>query len=189
MFSGVCLDLPAGGIAHLRGPNGAGKSSLLAILAGLIGPSAGHGNFDGRPLKSGGFSDLVALAGHQDALKSALTLRENILAWIYILGGNPRMVDSVMDRFGLTSRANIPAERCSAGERRRAALARVVASDRPLWLLDEPTASLDEVARGCLADALQQHAENGGLAVVSLHAALDPQPAVVVDLAALGSSQ
>ncbi len=186
MFAGVDLDLPAGGIAHVRGPNGSGKSSLLAMLAGLIPPAAGSASLDGRQLGRGGFGDLVALAGHQNALKPALTLRENIHAWISILGGDANQVDPALDRFGLARRADVPAERCSAGERQRTALARVVASGRPLWLLDEPTASLDDAAQGQLVDALRDHAASGGLAVVALHGSLDPPPAAAVSLSCSG---
>lgn len=186
VFEGVDLELPAGGIAHLRGPNGSGKSSLLAILAGLLRPAAGEGMLGSWRLGEEGFGDLAALSGHRNALKPSLTIRENLRYWIAILGGEARKIESVLERFGLARIANTPAEQCSAGERQRAALARVTAIDRPLWLLDEPTASLDMGGRRLLGGVLRDHASRGGLAVISLHGDLDPFPVATIALDAHG---
>ena len=176
VFSGISLELRAGSIAHVRGPNGSGKSSFLAVIAGLIPLSEGEGNYGEVPLSSGGIAECVAYAGHLDALKPALTLRQNLEAWTRILGGQAGYTDTALNLFALGERADVPAGLCSAGERRRAALARMLASGRPLWLLDEPTASLDTKACACLSDALAEHVSMGGCAVIALHGQLQPEP-------------
>ena len=184
VFAGLAFELRAGEIAHLRGPNGSGKSSLLAVLAGLLPAAAGNVRIDGQPAGAGMLTAAAAYAGHQDGLKPALTLQENLVGWLRILGAEETGGEAALARMGIAARAGTPARFCSAGERRRAALARVFATGRPVWLLDEPAASLDADGIKRLSAALAGHAASGGLAVVATHQPLTPTPAVTVELAA-----
>lgn len=182
VFRDVSLDLPAGRVAHVRGANGSGKSSLLAILAGLLRPSAGDGRLGDLPLGSAAFRANTAYAGHRDALKPTLTLRENLTAWVRILGGRAESIDDAVERYALGPVADTQAGLCSAGERQRAALARVLTLDRPFWVLDEPAATLDSNARETLAGTIADHAHSGGSAVIALHGDLAPEPESTIRL-------
>lgn len=182
LFADLDLELRDGMILHVRGPNGAGKSSLLAILAGLLPPISGLIRIDGQTARPESLARACAWAGHLDGLKPALSMRENLTCWLRILGAAAADPDAALRQFGLAGRADTPVRDCSAGERRRAALARVVAAGRPLWLLDEPSASLDEDGNARLSEALRAHAAGGGLAVVATHRALEPAPDRVIAL-------
>ena len=180
LFAGIHLDLAPGGIAHVRGPNGSGKSSLLLVVAGLLPAEAGSVHADGEPLRP----ESVAFAGHRDGLKPALTLAENLHAWAGILGAGAGAVPGALAALHLTHRADTPAGQCSAGECRRAALARVWLTGRPLWLLDEPGATLDADGRRLLGRLLAGHRQAGGTALIATHDRLPPAPAAVIELAA-----
>lgn len=178
LFSGIGLALGPGSIAHVRGPNGSGKSSLLLALAGILPPARGTVLWNGEPM----FSECVAYAGHLDGLKPALTLRENLVAWARILGADPAQVPFALEALGISHCSNAPAGRCSAGQRRRAALARVLVAARPIWLLDEPSATLDPTGNAILSDLLRQHQDTGGIALIATHDLLPPEPGHVVDI-------
>jgi len=172
VFEGVSLCVGAGEAAVLRGPNGSGKSSLLRVLGGLIPPAAGTATLGDRPISDGeAWRERVALAGHQDAVKPALTVRENLAGWAEMFG-RPGRVEEALARFGLDALAEDPAGWCSAGQRRRLGLARLLVVDRPLWLLDEPTVSLDAASAEVFAGVVKAHCAAGGLAVAATHVAL-----------------
>jgi heme exporter protein A len=152
----------------LRGPNGAGKSTLLRALAGLL-PASGRVALDGRPLGPDARTDLVAYAGHLDAIKPQLTVAENLAFWAGLFGGDPV---PALAAFALAPLADRPAHLLSAGQKRRLGLARLLLAPRRLWLLDEPTVALDADATARLLAALAAHAAAGGLAVVATHAPL-----------------
>jgi heme exporter protein A len=170
VFSGVDFSLPAGRALAVTGPNGAGKSSLLRIIAGLLRPTGGEvGLRGGDPECRAG--EEAHYLGHQDALKSSLSVRENLDFWISFLrsGGD---ADRALSVTGLDTLAGLPAFCLSAGQRRRLSLARLVAIKRPVWLLDEPTAALDQNAQGMLRRLMQDHLGDGGLIVAATHAPL-----------------
>jgi heme exporter protein A len=174
VFEGLDFALRPGEAAALRGPNGSGKSSLLRVLAGLLPPAAGAARLDDLDLSRDGeaWRERVALAGHLDAVKPAFTVRENLAAWARYHGAGPDWVDPALERFGLSALAEDPAHWCSAGQKRRLGLARLLVADRPLWLLDEPTASLDAASAEVFAQAVRDHCAAGGLAIAATHTPL-----------------
>jgi len=172
VFAGVEFALAPGAALLLRGSNGSGKSTLLRCLAGLLPPLAGAVLWDGRPAAEDpeAFRARLHYLGHLDGLKPALTARENLRFWQSLRGGiDPRSADQALDDLALTRLADLPARLLSAGQRRRLALARLIASPAPLWLLDEPNAALDEDSHDRLATALDSHRAGGGIVVVAAH--------------------
>jgi heme exporter protein A len=158
----------------ITGPNGVGKSTLLRALAGLCRPTEGTVRFlaDGvaDPDEVGRH---VHYLGHRDAVKPALTVRENLAFWQDFLGadGGPS-VEAALDAVGLLDIASLPAAYLSAGQRRRLAIARLVAVRRPLWLLDEPTAALDIASEASLIGLMAAHLDAGGALIAATHLAL-----------------
>ena len=166
----ISFQVETGGALLLIGPNGAGKSTLLRLLAGLVRPEAGQVLWNGGDA----LADLpeharrLAYLGHQDAIKPALTVAENLR---FPLASRPD-IDTAIARLGLHNMADIPARMLSAGQRRRLALARVLLSRAPLWLLDEPTLGLDAPALDLAGSAFSQHRASGGLIIAATHVAL-----------------
>ncbi|WP_339947191.1 heme ABC exporter ATP-binding protein CcmA [uncultured Albimonas sp.] len=171
VFEGLSFALVSGQAAALRGPNGSGKSSLLRILAGLAPAAAGAASLDGLTLARDGeaWRERVALAGHLDAVKPAFTVRGNLAAWAAFHGAPPARVDAALERFGLERLAEDPAHWCSAGQKRRLGLARLLVTARPVWLLDEPTVSLDAGATAVFAEVVREHCAAGGVALAATH--------------------
>ncbi|MEL7299304.1 MAG: heme ABC exporter ATP-binding protein CcmA [Pseudomonadota bacterium] len=158
LLSGVTFDVPAGTALSLHGANGLGKTTLLRTLAGLCPPLAGTLRHD---------PETVAYAAHADGLKATLTVAETLSFWARV-NGTARVPEALV-AYGLTALADRPGAALSAGQRRRCALARLVVSGRPIWLLDEPTAALDAEGQGQLADALEAHLAKGGSALLVTH--------------------
>jgi heme exporter protein A len=173
VLRGVSLSLGGGTVLLLRGPNGAGKSTLLRVLAGLLPAAGGSVVLDGidQTRDRDGYGERIAYSGHLDATKATLTVAENLEFWAGLFGTGD--IGTAMRGFGLEPIADRPAGLCSAGQKRRLGLARLLLADRPLWLLDEPTVSLDAAAVAMLAESLRAHCAAGGMAVVATHAALD----------------
>jgi heme exporter protein A len=190
VFAGLDFRLPAGTAALVRGPNGAGKSSLLRIVAGLLPPAAGEVRLGAVSLARdrSALQESVALAGHLDAVKPALTVAENLRIWAGILGAAPGRARAALDRFGLGPIAERPAGQCSAGQRRRLGLARLLVLDRPVWLLDEPTVSLDAASSALVAELVRAHAAAGGVALIATHIDLNLGPVPVLEMPAPGAS-
>jgi len=165
------------------GPNGAGKSSLLRLLAGLIRPESGYFRIEGASAEEA----VVHYLGHADPLKSALTLRETLRFWGAVYRQRGRVpVDAdfneAADIVGLRHALDLPVGVFSAGQRRRAALARLVLSCRQLWLLDEPTSSLDRDGETKLGGLMKDHLARGGLIVAATHADLPIQADQTLEL-------
>ncbi|HRO10973.1 heme ABC exporter ATP-binding protein CcmA [Amaricoccus sp.] len=180
ILRGLSFALGSGETLILRGPNGSGKSTLLRALAGLL-PASGRMEIDGRAVGGEGRADAVAYAGHLDAIKPQLTVAENLRFWARLFGGDP---GAALAAFDLGPLAERPAHLCSAGQKRRICLARLLVAPRRLWLLDEPTVALDADATGRLLRVLREHAAGGGLAIVATHVPLDLAPARELVLAA-----
>jgi len=168
VFAGIEFFLQAGEALLVTGRNGAGKTSLLRMIAGLVRVARG------RLALEGGDPELTLpeqahYLGHQDALKPSLTAAENLAFWASYLGGGGVSPQAALALVGLDALAEVPAAYLSAGQRRRLSIARLVAAQRPIWLLDEPTSTLDRAAQERLAELMRRHLAGGGLIVASTH--------------------
>jgi len=184
VFAGIDIALSQGDALVLTGPNGSGKSSLLRVLAGLLPPEAGALRWQGAPIDADreAHRARVAYLGHLDAVKPALGVAENLRFWIDFAGGDAAACEGALLQFDLGELAQLPARYLSAGQRRRLALARIVAVPRALWLLDEPSTGLDQRSVASLERAIAAHRAAGGIAVISTHAALTLAGAQHLDL-------
>jgi heme exporter protein A len=170
VFSGVSFTLGAGEALLVTGRNGAGKSTLLGALAGLLGHETGTVRADGVGDRT--LPECLHLVAHRDALKNALTVAENLRFAAALLGSPGLSPEEALAHVGLASASALPVAFLSAGQRRRVALARLLVSRRPLWLLDEPLTALDAGSQARLLDLLRQHLSMGGLLLAATHAAL-----------------
>ena len=172
VLMGVSFGLDAGQALILRGPNGSGKTTLLRALAGLQPPLSG--TIDGA-------EDRVAYAAHADGLKAMLSVAENLKFWAQVFGRND--ISVALEAFDLDALRDRLAGTLSAGQKRRLGLARLLVTGRPLWVLDEPTVSLDTKAVAMFSNAVQAHLETGGAALIATHIDLGLPDAQVLDIA------
>jgi heme exporter protein A len=172
LFSGVSLELAAGEACALTGPNGVGKTSLLRAVAGLVAVEAGEIGFDGTDAAQARAEGLH-FQGWQDGLKPARTVREELAFWSRWSGAQPTGAAQAVEALSLEPLLDLEVRRLSAGQRRRLALARLVAAPRPLWLLDEPLSPLDAAWRGRFGELMRSHLDGGGLVLAAVH---DPLP-------------
>ena len=182
VFTGLEFAVGEGGALLLLGPNGCGKSSLLRLIAGLSPPAAGRIAWNGAPIVDDPalHHARVRYLAHLDALKPALTVADNLRFWAGLYGGDGSRTPGALERLGLGRLADVPAGLLSAGQRRRAALARIIVTPAPLWLLDEPTVTLDEAAVATLEELIAEHRAQGGVVVTATHAGFEVPDAVVL---------
>jgi len=184
VFAGLGCRVPSGGALLLTGSNGSGKSSLLRLLATLLTPASGELLWGGVPVARdwARYRALIHYVGHLDALKPALTPRETLGFWASLRGGTEPVIDAALAAFGLGAVADRPCGWLSAGQRRRLALARLVAAPAPIWLLDEPTVALDSDGEARLLTLIAEHRAAGGRVVLATHQPLALSEAAVIVL-------
>jgi heme exporter protein A len=168
VFAGLNFSLSGGEALMVTGRNGAGKSSLLRMIAGLIRAFSGHLALTGGETDAT-LAEQAHYLGHQDPVKPALSVAENLLFWMHYLGANRGKVDVALGAVDLASLAGLPAAYLSAGQKRRLSIARLLAVPRPLWLLDEPTSSLDAPSQKKLGELMRAHLATGGMIVAAAH--------------------
>ena len=171
VFAGVGFSVGAGEALTVTGRNGAGKSSLLRAVAGLLRLVRGKLSLDGGDPELS-IAEQAHYLGHQDALKPALSVEENLRFWTAFLDAPTAGIGEALETVGLATLAGLPAAYLSAGQRRRLSIARLVAVKRPLWLLDEPTSTLDAAAQIRLTDLMTAHLGAGGLILAATHGPL-----------------
>lgn len=170
LFKGLNATLGPGDALLLTGPNGVGKSSLLRLIAGLLPAYAGTMSYDGR----------LALSDESPALDPRLPLAKALGYWAGMDGTGPTAVSVALEALDMTRLAEVPVRLLSTGQRRRANIARVLASGADIWLLDEPGNGLDTASLALLERAIAAHRTQGGIAVIASH-----QPLGLLDAQAL----
>lgn len=172
VLEGVGFALAPGAALVLRGPNGIGKTTLLRSVAGLQPPLSGRISLD---------RDAMAYAGHADGIKASLSVVENLTFWGQVFATD--RLEQALEAFELAPLADRAAGYLSAGQKRRLGLARLVVTGRPVWVLDEPTVSLDRDAVAMFAAAVRAHLASGGMTLLATHIDLGLDEAAVLDLA------
>ncbi|MEM8741988.1 MAG: heme ABC exporter ATP-binding protein CcmA [Pseudomonadota bacterium] len=183
VLAGLTVGLAEGAVLVLRGANGAGKSTLLRAVAGLGRIDAGTVTLrrNGEPAD---LAEHIAYVGHLDAVKPQLTLAENLTFWSRLSGGSPSAIDIALRQMGLDRIADQPAATCSAGQRRRLGLARLLLTPRALWLLDEPTVALDSASTAVIEQLIAAQCAGGGMVLVATHIDLAISNAQILELRA-----
>lgn len=173
LFTDVNFTIKPGSLLQLRGANGSGKTSLLRIVCGLMAPENGEVRWEGVKIRSIGEEYFRSLAylGHRNGIKEELSSLENLRISAGMSGFDlsREKAREALKQVGLSSRENLPARFLSEGQRRRSALARLVACSTKLWVLDEVLASLDAAAVKLVESLLERHLSNDGLAIVATH--------------------
>jgi len=171
VFAGLSFALASGELLAVTGRNGAGKSSLLRTIVGLVRIASGTLTLaDGDPELT--IAEQAHYLGHQDAQKPSLSVAENLRFWAGFLDSGPADIGLALAAVGLEELADLPAAYLSAGQRRRLSIARLLAVKRPIWLLDEPTSTLDAASQDRLAGLMRAHLTEGGMILAATHSAL-----------------
>jgi heme exporter protein A len=184
LFSGLDLRIEAGQALALTGRNGAGKTSLLRAVAGLLRPAEGEIAFDGDAGEleaETARAEALHLVGHHDGLKSTRSAWEELRFQTLWTGGSEASARAAATKLDLDRLLDLEVRRLSAGQRRRIALARLLASPRSLWLLDEPMAPLDAGHREGFGALMAEHLAGGGMVLAAVHDPL-PVPCRVVEI-------
>ena len=185
--------IAAGEALVVTGANGAGKSTLLRTLAGLLPPVAGRIAVtsatapDGEAART--LAEIAHYVGHRNAMKPNISVGENLAFWRRYLGGNQdgsrgsgRSIADCLDALGLPDLSHLPQGYLSAGQQRRASLARLLLVPRPVWILDEPTSALDAASQLTFAEIVEAHVAAGGLVIAATHQPLGLSTTLTLDL-------
>lgn len=173
LFRDLSFTVQPGSLLEITGPNGAGKSTLLHCLTGLRRPESGEIRWQGEPTnRSIKFQSDLRYVGHRVGVKASLTALENLELACAMSGTTRFNAISALERFSIKHCAGLPCRQLSAGQRRRVALARLVASPGRLWVLDEPFSALDRDGQALVSDAIRQFCGEGGTVVMTTHHAV-----------------
>ena len=180
VLSGLSFSCLAGQALIIRGANGSGKSTLLRALATLLDHQSGSVRLEGVTLEDERErAEHIHYLGHLDGIKTALTVEENLAIWHSYYGGAAAdALKPALEAFDLTPLRDLPAQYLSAGQKKRLALSRLLVVPRPLWLLDEPSVSLDLDNKALLSNLINQHTAVGGIAIVTSHEDLHLSPMI-----------
>ena len=182
VFEDIGFSVEDGEGLVVTGPNGSGKSTLLRIVAGFL-PAASGGV---RIAESGETDPSVAFAchylGHQNAMKTALTVTANLAFWQRFCGEGRLGISEALDAVGLGGIGHLPFGYLSTGQRRRAAIAKLLVSHRPVWLLDEPTAGLDKASEQRFTGLINAHCAAGGIVIAATHLPLGLERARMLEM-------
>lgn len=184
LLRGFDLCVNPGERVHLKGPNGVGKSTLIKVLCGLRRAEEGRVCWHGTDIRHDpdSYERSLLYIGHENALNPDLSAVENLHSLQAILGCETEGVERALQDAGLKGRMHLPCRKLSAGQRRRAALSRLLSSRHPLWILDEPAAALDAAGRAWLEAMMLAHGEAGGAVLFSAHEPLAEAGCRVVEL-------
>jgi heme exporter protein A len=171
IFSGLDFEASSGEALAVTGANGTGKTSLLRIIAGLLTITDGSVDLEGGEAELT-LPEQAHYLGHRDALKPAMSVMENLAFWRDFLGGETSDAATSLAAVGLDHAIHLPAAYLSAGQRRRLSIARLLVVRRPVWLLDEPTNTLDTAGQSMFAALMGDHLSHGGLIIAATHAPL-----------------
>ena len=189
VFQNLDFSVSPGMALLLRGPNGSGKSTLLRLAAGFLKPEQGKIAFtheDGaQETDSETFREHIHYVGHLDPVKPAFTVAENLEFWSGFEGNpDPKSgTAEALERMALSHLADVPGRYLSAGQRRRLNIARIAAAKKPVWLLDEPSVSLDDASVSLLADLIADHRSSGGMVIAATHIDLGFESSETLNLA------
>jgi heme exporter protein A len=188
VVSGVTFEVRAGSALILRGPNGSGKTTLLRTIAGYLAPSAGK--VEVRRKGDRADEGVFHYIGHTNGVKPRLSVMENISFWqrYYGAGSDSEAAEEALLAFDLLHLSDYRAGHLSQGQARRLGLARLLAAPRPVWLLDEPSVSLDAASIQRLERTIARHLAQGGLAIVSTHLDLALPNAAILNLGATAAA-
>ncbi|MCD4510626.1 heme ABC exporter ATP-binding protein CcmA [Brucella pseudogrignonensis] len=182
IFAGLSFEVSSGEALIVTGPNGSGKSTLLRIICGLLAPEAGKIEL---------LEDRAALPvraachylGHQNAMKPALSVRENLLFWQKFNGSVRFDIDEALEAVDLPGVEHLPFGYLSTGQKRRVSIAKLLISHRPLWIVDEPTAGLDKASEARFAELMRDHMRDGGMVIAATHIPLGLEGVRTLDMA------
>ena len=171
LFTSVDFALNSGELLLLRGANGSGKTSLLRGLCGLLEFEEGRVLWDGEDISRDmqTFRARFAWYGHKTGFKQDLTAEENLQFERSLRAPGTALVRDVLDRLGLARQRKLPVRSLSAGQQRRASLARLLLSGVNVWIIDEPFTNLDPEGRALVEDLVRDHVRSGGMAIVATH--------------------
>ncbi|MCF6325946.1 MAG: heme ABC exporter ATP-binding protein CcmA [Devosiaceae bacterium] len=174
IFNEISFSLSAGEALFLRGANGSGKTSLLLVLAGILPYS---GKFEikrfGENQQDIPANQLIHFIGHQNAIKPELTLKQNLQFWAQMYNGDQTSISQILEKARLFGLDNFLAGHLSAGQKHRLSLCRLLLSPRPLWLLDEPTSTLDSQGDTWVSDLISSHLANAGIIIAATHRTIE----------------